>query len=140
MNTEELLEKYFDGRTTCEEEKKLRKFFSHNTSMPEHLQVYRPLFAYLDEEARRNKTVHPKRKVTALKRPVLYTLGGLAAGLLLVLGIAGMSRYWNERQDNYVFIDGQQYTDIDLVRQQAQLALNEVRISREEVFMILFAE
>ncbi|KAA6324580.1 hypothetical protein EZS27_026112, partial [termite gut metagenome] len=133
-------EKYFDGRTTCEEERKLRKFFSHNTSMPEHLQVYRPLFAYLDEEVRRNKTLHPKRKVTVLKRPMLYTLGGLAAGLLLILGIAGMSRYWNERQDNYVFIDGQQYTDIDLVRQQAQLALNEVRISREEVFMILFAE
>jgi hypothetical protein len=75
-----------------------------------------------------------------LKRPLLYTLGGVAAGLLLILGIAGMSRYWNEHHDNYVFIDGQQYTDIDLVRQQAQSALNEVRVSREEIFMVLFAE
>ncbi|KAA6333201.1 hypothetical protein EZS27_018358 [termite gut metagenome] len=146
MNTEELLEKYFDGRTTCKEEKRLRKFFSHNRPIPEHLQVYRPLFAYLDEEARRNKTLNPKRRATALKRPLLYTLGGVAAGLLLILGVAGMNRYWNEHHDNYVcygnyvFIDGHQYTDIDLVRQQAQSALNEVRVSREEIFMVLFAE
>jgi hypothetical protein len=70
---------------------------------------------------------------------MIYTLGGVAAGLL-ILGIAGVSRYWNGYHDNYVFIDGKQYTDIDLVRQQAQSALNEVRVSREEIFMILFAE
>jgi hypothetical protein len=140
MNTEKLVEKYFDGKTTCKEEKKLRKIFSHNTSIPEHLQVYRPLFACLDEKVRRNKTVSPKRKAIALKKTMLYSLGGVAASLLLVLGIAGMSRHWNERPDNYVFIDGQQYTDMDLIRQQAQLALNEVRVSREEIFMVLFAE
>jgi hypothetical protein len=137
MKTEELLEKYFDGRTTCEEEKKLRDFFSRSKLVPEHLKVYRPLFVYLDDEVRRNKTVNPMRKAATLKRYMFYTLGSVAVGLLLIFGIA---RYWSEYPNNYVFIDGRQYTDINLVQQQAQSALDEVRFSKDEVFAVLFAE
>ena len=50
MKIEELLEKYFDGQTTCEEERALRRFFASD-QVPEHLEVYRPLFACIDQEA-----------------------------------------------------------------------------------------
>ena len=46
MNIEELLNKYFDGDTTCEEERELRRFFTQET-VPEHLKEYSPLFAFL---------------------------------------------------------------------------------------------
>lgn len=39
MNIEELLNKYFDGDTTCEEERELRRFFTQET-VPEHLKEY----------------------------------------------------------------------------------------------------
>ncbi|KAA6308739.1 hypothetical protein EZS27_039648 [termite gut metagenome] len=140
MNTEGLLEKYFEGRTTSEEEKKLRSLFSHDKFVPEHLQVYRPLFAYLDEEVRRSGTVNPVKKTVARKKHMIYILGGVAAGVLMILGIAGMHRHLEKHFSNYVFIDGKQFTDIDLIRQQAQSALDKVRISKEEVFAVLFEE
>ena len=40
MNIEELLNKYFEGETTCEEERELRRFFTRGI-IPEHLQMYR---------------------------------------------------------------------------------------------------
>ncbi|MCZ2668196.1 hypothetical protein O1399_17145, partial [Bacteroides fragilis] len=43
MNIEELLNKYFEGETTCEEERELRRFFTRGI-IPEHLQMYRPMF------------------------------------------------------------------------------------------------
>ncbi|KAA6350297.1 hypothetical protein EZS27_002263 [termite gut metagenome] len=139
MNTEKLLEKYFEGRTTREEEKKLRSLFSHDKFLPEHLQVYRPLFAYVDEEVRRSGTVTVKKTV-ARKKHMIYILGGVAAGVLMILGIAGMHRHFEKHFSNYVFIDGKQFTDIDLIRQQAQSALDEVRISKKEIFAVLFEE
>jgi len=39
---ETLLNKYFEGETTCEEERRLRRFFAEGL-VPEHLEVYRPV-------------------------------------------------------------------------------------------------
>ena len=44
MKIDELLDKYFEGATSCEEERELRRFFTEE-AVPEHLQTYRPLFA-----------------------------------------------------------------------------------------------
>lgn len=51
MNTEkikELLEKYFEGETSLEEEQLLRDYFQ-NQEVPDELKSYRDQFAYLDE-------------------------------------------------------------------------------------------
>ena len=49
MNIEEVLNRYFEGETSVAEECELRRFFA-GADVPDHLSVYRPLFAYLDEE------------------------------------------------------------------------------------------
>ena len=46
---ETLLNKYFEGETTCEEERRLRRFFAEGL-VPEHLEVYRPVFAFFEAE------------------------------------------------------------------------------------------
>lgn len=51
MNTEkieQLLEKYFDGETSLEEEALLRNYFQ-NRDIPEHLQSYRDQFGFITE-------------------------------------------------------------------------------------------
>ena len=48
MNIEELLNKYFEGETSCEEERELRHFFTQGI-VPEHLKEYSPLFAFLEQ-------------------------------------------------------------------------------------------
>ena len=46
---ETLINKYFEGETTCEEERRLRRFFAEGL-VPEHLEVYRPMFAFFEAE------------------------------------------------------------------------------------------
>ena len=91
MNIEELLNKYFEGETSCEEERELRHFFTQGI-VPEHLKEYSPLFAFLEKENRQAKTTdtEPATKQRRLRRHAIYTLSGIAAGLLLLLGIAGI--------------------------------------------------
>lgn len=141
MNIEELLNKYFEGETTCDEERQLQQFFTQGI-VPEHLEVYRPLFAFFKEEkqqyASTTETVH--KRTVSLRRRILYSLSGIAAGLLLLLGVAGTIRHFTPQPENYVVIDGKQYTDINLARAQALEAFQDVSFSQEEVFDILFEE
>lgn len=46
---EKILEKYWEGNSTLEEEKRLKDFFTHQ-EVPEHLKKYIPLFQYYVEE------------------------------------------------------------------------------------------
>ena len=46
---ETLINKYFEGETTCEEERRLRRFFAEGL-VPEHLEVYCPMFAFFEAE------------------------------------------------------------------------------------------
>ncbi len=143
MNIEELLNKYFEGETSCEEERELRRFFTEGI-VPEHLQKYRALFGFLESENQRHRnadeSVAPQPKAPTLRRRVLYTLSGLAAGLLLLLGIAGIHRHLASAPEVYVIIDGKQYSDPELARKQALAAFQSVSLSDEEVFSALFDE
>ena len=77
----DLVERYFAGETSREEEARLKAYFRTGAVSPE-LEVYRPLFAYWAEEA----TVvapprHGGRRVRRLPRILL----AVAASLLLVV-------------------------------------------------------
>ena len=131
MKRDELLAKYFEGETTCEEERELRRFFTEE-EVPEALQPYRPLFAYLDREAAlaARKPSRPYR--------LLYTVSGIAAGLLLLLGAAKMLFPPSAAPENYVIIDGKRYTDEKLVEAKALEALQNVGFTDEEISNLLF--
>jgi hypothetical protein len=141
MNIEELLNKYFEGETSCEEERELRHFFTQGI-VPEHLKEYSPLFAFLEKENRQAKTTdtEPATKQRRLRRHAIYTLSGIAAGLLLLLGIAGIHRHLNAMPDSYVIIDGKCYTDENLVREQAMAAFRNVSLDEDELLDSLFGE
>ena len=65
MNIEELLNKYFEGETSCEEERELRHFFTQGI-VPKHLKEYSPLFAFLEKENRQAKP-SPQRHARQLR-------------------------------------------------------------------------
>lgn len=135
MNIEELLNKYFEGETSCREERELRRFFARD-NVPEHLQMYRPMFAFFEEESKRPERVSP----TGIHRRLIYAFGGIAAGILIAFAIAGLSRYLGGEPANYVIIDGKRYTDAGLIQEQARNAFDDVRFSEDEVFATLFSE
>ena len=138
MKIEELIDRYFEGQTSCEEERELRCFFNRE-NIPEHLQVYRPLFICLEQEVKafQEKSV-PTAKLPSHRRRFIYMMSRVAAGILLLIGIAGTKQYLHVTPENYVIIDGKQYTDDNLVREQALAAFRDMRTTEDEVLDLRF--
>lgn len=102
MEIERLLERFYEGETTLEEEKLLRDFFRGN-DVPGHLQEHRALFGYYAEEKEvalasgdfdaklndRLKAAGEEPAVSYLhphRRRMMF-LSGIAAGILLLAGL-----------------------------------------------------
>ena len=148
---ETLLNKYFEGETTCEEERR-RRFFAEGL-VPEHLEVYRPVFAFFEAEQKElpeisgigNAVEMPElapfeKKTKTIRQYLTYSLSAAAAAILLLVGISGIYRHLSPAPANYVIIDGKEYTDVHLIREQAMVAFRDVSLSEEEVFATLFDE
>ena len=131
---DELIEKYFDGQTTCAEERAIRHAFAQGP-VPAHLEVYRPLFAGLDklsESHAHAEEVKPVRRKISLR----YWAGGIAAGLALCLILAKFLP--GDTAESYVIINGKRYTDPALVQAKAREALDNVGYTDEELHSLLF--
>jgi hypothetical protein len=94
---EALIEKYYNGETSPEEELQLRKFFSTAEYVPNHLMPEKELFSLYskaaEEEVPVNGFIENLEKVIdgqALKKidsgkSIMYWISGIAAGLALLL-------------------------------------------------------
>lgn len=137
---EELIEKYFDGRTTCAEERAIRQAFAQG-DIPAGLEMYRPLFVGLDKVSASHghaEDVKPSQRKIALRAPRLrYWVGGLAAGIALCLVLARFLP-GSEEAESYVVINGKRYTDPALVQAKALEALDNVSYTDEELQHLLF--
>lgn len=128
MNTQEIeniLEKYFEGQTTLEEERVLKAFFSDG-HVPPGLRKYESHFKYLVSESetsagsRMSTGNLPGSKIVDLfprnKRSLVYWLSGVAAGIALIVTIFLKS-------DPYVRQLESTYTDPELAYQEAKKVL-----------------
>lgn len=138
MKTEDLLNKYFEGETSRDEERELKRRFMEE-NIPEELEIYRPFFAYFDNETHKCKeAVKTNKPKKTIYQYVLYTLSGVAASLLILLAGNGIYRQYLKQPTNYVMIDGKRYTDSEIIREQARIAFNDVRFTQEDIFDNLF--
>lgn len=82
-----LLEKYFEGETSIEEEKQLKTYFSKLDCAPE-LQQYKEMFGYFESEKDSvwEKTL-PIEKTSSPRKIISFISLGIAASLLLFGGI-----------------------------------------------------
>ena len=142
-NIENLLEQYFEGNTSAEEEAMLRRFFT-SEDIPENLAMYKPLFAYFDDEMRNNDATSKTQEITREIRPksankpthktnrkfVLWISGVAACAAILV----GMFFFTPQSgkctgEGDYVIINGRCYTDAKTIR---SATLNTLREMSEE--------
>ena len=132
-----LLDRYLDGATTNEEEALLRHYFSVTQLVPPEWRPYRAIFAWEAREARHARSVCCDSIATKSPRR-LAIAAGIAA---LVLAGAGLA-YTLLRQPaagqmeakHYAIIDGHYTTDITLVNQAAEQALQMVATTEEDTF------
>lgn len=113
----QLLEAYFEGKTTLAQEKVLQTYFAGNDIAPAH-EPYIPLFKGLQvakEEQMDKSITFPKQEKRATSRWWM----GIAASAVIVLSVSG-----------YVYTDANTLTQEE---QEAVLAFNQ---SKEALFLL----
>jgi hypothetical protein len=115
-----LIEKYYEGMTTRAEEKQLHHFLKQE-NLPERFAPERAMFGYFDSK---------KQKPVSVMIPLIRWTSVAAA----IIGILFVTRLAiNEKQSNYVVINGHKYTDTQVVKEQALASLETLSASSDEV-------
>lgn len=143
-NIEQLLERYFEGYTSTEEERQLRRFFTSG-DIPKNLMMYKPLFVYFENESKKEKTITEERSnirteesdlsVTdkrnaspGNRRNLILWLSGAAACAALLIGVFFFTPQQQKcpGSGNYVIIDGRCYTDTETIHSAVLKSLREM--------------
>ena len=128
-----LIDKYFDGESSAEEEKILRRYFTQE-DLPEELKVYAPLFRFLDDEATalailneiRSEEKRPaRRRLLSLRN--LRTIAAVAATLLIAVLLLTRPDRKPALTGSYVWVDGKQITDPATVRKYAEASFGKIQ-------------
>lgn len=124
-----LLERFFDGDTTIEEEHTLYAFYDSHTGLPDDMEQYRPLItdlAGMDFE----KMEHAAR--TSVRHKLLVTLSGIAASLLVCITVYSFLQNHREQQQfaatyegSYVIQDGKRIDDLSLIKTDIEHAIGQ---------------
>ena len=120
---EQLMERYWQGETTLQEEDILRAFFSQ-PDIPEHLRKYQPLFTLEREEALGDDfdarilgmiEEKPKAKIVTLTSRLMPLFKAAAiVAIILTLGNAAQAPWnygWDNPKDEYAKFHQQQIDD-----------------------------
>lgn len=96
---ENLLDRYFEGETTLSEEARLREFFASG-SVPEQWKNLEHYFCHMEQERSKllddpafdEKIMSQVKEsklavITDIRRPWIYWLSGVAAGVLIIIAI-----------------------------------------------------
>jgi hypothetical protein len=112
INIEEILERYWEGESTLEEEKLLRTYFRSDTVSPDHL-PYKDLFSFYDKASEKrytgslnvpdtiNQTSHRTKILTITRR----VISAAAVLTLLVASLFIIRNQISEKtgQEDYVY-------------------------------------
>ncbi len=117
---DKLIEKFYEGLTTLDEEKLLQAFLSH-ANLPSKYKTEQAIFGYFSTK---------KQKKRFQIRPFLQWTGAAAAMLILALGI---ETYAWKNQESYAYIDGVKITNKNEIKTQALASLSIVSADNYEV-------
>lgn len=123
-NIDNILNNYFEGSTTPDEEKRLKEYFRSSNVLPQH-ELYKPLFAALDRE---KQIVAPKfiiptergnlKQFSMQKKWI--SAACIAASIILVLFLFPFNRN-NSSEDEYlVYINGRAISNPEKAQEYAE--------------------
>lgn len=119
FNIKQLLDLYFEGQTSLQEEQILRDYFQRN-DIDESLMEYKPMFDFFNEEGILNSMEGDEIKIpdkigysTARKIWFNRISMSIAASAILFFGIK--LTFFNQKKDtseqSIVYVDGKKFTD-----------------------------
>ncbi|HBG80839.1 MAG: hypothetical protein VB075_03310 [Petrimonas sp.] len=121
-NIYDLLNKYFEGKTTREEEKALQCYFNQG-NIAEDLQEIAPIFTFLADESAALATPPRSKRL----RVIMPITAALAASLFIGIVLLHRHTQTNRFTENYAWVDGERITNPETVRQYAQESFDKVK-------------
>lgn len=117
---DKILEKYFDGETSLEEEKILRQYF-RQPEIEERHKMYASMFNFFSQE-RKEAVIEKKKK----KIPV-YAWVSIAASILILLTIKSVhTDMESEAAKSMLYIDGKKITNMQTINSEALISIENV--------------
>lgn len=142
---EYLIGKFFEGKTSNDEEKELWLYFSGD-NIPDHLEQYREFFLYYNdgltkELGKRNPVLlRHNRKTERARIRRIITVAAVAAILVFAViftftksSVDGFEPY----EGSYMVINGEKIYDIELIKQQEK-EIYEMVAAREKEYRDLY--
>ncbi|GHT75279.1 hypothetical protein AGMMS50262_10110 [Bacteroidia bacterium] len=124
---EKLVERFFDGSTSNEEEQELYRFFS-GENIPEQLLPYRPVFAYFETGIKNENWNESKIKTVKSTRKRTLFWVGIAASLLILIVLrmfyVEQTKAFNPYEGSYIIRKGVKITDPKIVRPEIEKTLH----------------
>lgn len=115
-----LIDRYYEGLTTVEEEKQLHDFLVQ-PNLPERYEAEQAIWGYFN---------HKKQKPHFSLFP---TIRWVSAAAIVALVIIGSQLFVIGKQSNYAYIDGKKTTDVREIKSQALASLSDISSSKDEV-------
>lgn len=142
---ENLIGKFFEGKTSNDEEKELWLYFSGD-NIPDHLQEYREFFSYYRQDFMteigniKPVLIQDKRKTKRARIGRIITVAAVAAILVFAViftftksSVNGFEPY----EGSYMVINGEKIYDIELIKQQEK-EIYEMVAAREKEYRDLY--
>jgi hypothetical protein len=141
MNEEEttiksLIDKYFEGLTTLEEEQVLREYFRKD-NIPMEWDIYKPMFRFftLEKEANETKSV-PLPEKRSRKIYLRWASVAAAACVLLYVGLKFPFNGHQTQEISCAYINGKAYTNLELIQSEALKGLISLSESNKAILAV----
>jgi len=115
-----LLQKYYEGETSNAEEKLIYNFLSQKR-VPERFDADKAIFGFYAGKRQKPKAIHLPLMKWASIAAISFGLIFLAKG------------FYNEKQNDYTYINGEKYTDTQMIKEQALASLDNLSASCNEI-------
>jgi len=123
-----LLDKYFDGESTLEEEMQIKCFFKDQSNLPDELKQTKAMFDFFQKESAHKleqelifiKNTHKSKPDKT--RKILYLITSVAASILLLFSIFTYINKPNSPKV-YAYVNGKPIMDEELAKQETEKAL-----------------
>ncbi|MDR2119748.1 MAG: hypothetical protein LBP64_02575 [Tannerella sp.] len=129
-NMEEMLHRFFEGATSCEEERTLYRFFA-GEDVPEHLRRYKPVFKYFETRLGEETAAGQVAGNGVKARPAAVWRWGrigmaaaVAAGCIWML-FRGQADSFDPYEGSYIIRNGVRITDTKIIRRELEKTFDE---------------
>ena len=143
MDIDSLLNKYFEGETTVEEERTMRAYFNQG-NLPEHLKELAPMFTFIEDERvalealKEISEISPALTLTKKRKSIFsrsfYISAVAAASITAVFILFSPGKSNSNGSESYAWINGKRITDKEEIMMFAEKSLENVS-SNENIFM-----